>query len=71
MFALFEWLVDPCIAFVRRNCREVVTTADINLPVSLMNLFSSLLDSFRPNAAGDPPVCSHSPCPAKAAGLLM
>ncbi len=53
---LFEWLVDPCIAFIRRNCREVVTTADINLPVSLMNLFSSLLDSFKPNAAGEPPV---------------
>lgn len=53
---LFEWLVDPCIAFVRRNCRELVTTADINLPVSLMNLFSSLLDCFKPNAAGEPPV---------------
>ena len=53
---LFEWLVDPCIAFVRRNCREVVTTADINLPVSLMNLFSSLLDCFKPNAAEEPPV---------------
>jgi len=53
---LFEWLVDPCIAFERRNCRELVTTADINLPVSLMNLFSSLLDRFKPNAAGEPPV---------------
>ena len=53
---LFEWLVDPCIAFVRRNCRELVTTADINLPVSLMSLFSSLLDCFKPNAAGEPPV---------------
>ena len=58
ILALFEWLVDPCIAFVRRNCREVVTTADINLPVSLMNLFSSLLGGFRPNAAGETPVCS-------------
>ena len=53
---LFEWLVDPCIAFVRRNCRELVITADINLPVSLMNLFSSLLDCFKPNAGGEPPV---------------
>lgn len=54
--ALFDWLVDPCIAFVRRNCKEVVPTADVNLPVSLMNLFSSLLDGFRPDAAGQPPV---------------
>ena len=53
--------MDPCIAFVRRNCREVVTTADINLPVSLMNLFSSLLDGFRPNAAGEPPVGPVTP----------
>ncbi|KAK9829119.1 hypothetical protein WJX72_004004 [[Myrmecia] bisecta] len=45
--ALFEWLVDPCMAFVRRNCREVVATADINLPQSLMNTFWSLLDEFR------------------------
>ena len=59
IFSLFEWLVDPCIAFVRRNCREVVTTADINLPVSLMNLFSSQLDSFRPTAANEPLVHSR------------
>ncbi|KAL0050690.1 hypothetical protein WJX82_005287 [Trebouxia sp. C0006] len=58
---LFEWLVDPCIAFVRRNCRELVTTADINLPVSLMSLFSSLLDCFKPNAAGEPPVLPAEP----------
>lgn len=58
--ALFEWLVDPCIAFVRRNCKEVVPTADVNLPVSLMNLLSSLLGGFRPDASGQPPVC----CPA-------
>ncbi|KAA6419936.1 MAG: dynein heavy chain axonemal [Trebouxia sp. A1-2] len=61
MHTLFEWLVDPCIAFVRRNCRELVTTADINLPVSLMNLFSSLLDRFKPNAAGEPPVLPAEP----------
>ena len=67
IFALFEWLVDPCIAFVRRNCREVVTTADINLPVSLMNLFSSQLDSFRPNAADEPQVCSVPNSAAKSA----
>ncbi|KAL3161683.1 hypothetical protein ABBQ38_008782 [Trebouxia sp. C0009 RCD-2024] len=61
IFAIFEWLVDPCIAFVRRNCREVVTTADVNLPVSLMNLFSSLLGSFRPNAAGEAPAPPAEP----------
>jgi len=43
----FEWLVDPCIKFVRRNCRELVPTSDINLAQSLMNLFDSLTDPFR------------------------
>ncbi len=21
---LFEWLVDPCVTFIRKNCRELV-----------------------------------------------
>ena len=45
--ALFEWLVDPCIAFIRRNCKEVVATADVNLPCSLMRLLSSQLDDLK------------------------
>ncbi|KAL6759980.1 dynein heavy chain 6 [Haematococcus lacustris] len=45
--ALFSWLVDPCIAFVRKNCREVVPTSDISLPVSLMHMLDSLMDEFR------------------------
>lgn len=44
---LFDWLVDPCMAFVRKNCRELVPTSDINLPVSLMNMMWSLMDEFR------------------------
>jgi hypothetical protein len=46
--ALFGWLVDPCMGFVRRNCREYVRTSDINLPVSLMHLLGALLlDEFK------------------------
>lgn len=45
--ALMGWLVDPCIAFVRKNCKEGVATADINLAVSLMGLVTSLCDEFR------------------------
>uniref|UniRef100_A0A383V949 AAA+ ATPase domain-containing protein n=1 Tax=Tetradesmus obliquus TaxID=3088 RepID=A0A383V949_TETOB len=44
---LFEWLVDPCVAFVRKHCKELVATADINLPVILMNLLWSQLDEWR------------------------
>ena len=45
--ALFKWLVDPCFAFIRRNCKEVVATADVTLPCSLMRLLSSQLDDFK------------------------
>ncbi|KAG1667277.1 hypothetical protein FOA52_012566 [Chlamydomonas sp. UWO 241] len=44
---LFAWLVDPCVGFVRRNCRELAPTSDIALSVSLMSLAWSLLDVFR------------------------
>eukprot|EP00798_Chlamydomonas_sp_ICE-L_P008519 gene8518-4817_t len=45
---MFQWLVDPCIAFIRKNCRELVPTSDIALPVSLMNIMDSLMDELRP-----------------------
>lgn len=45
--SLFEWLVDPCLAFVRRNCRELVPTSDIALPVSLMSTLHALMDEMR------------------------
>ena len=44
--SLFEWLVDPCLRFVRKNCKEIVPTADINLPQSLMNMMWSYFDEF-------------------------
>ncbi len=50
--ALFGWLVDPCMAFVRKNCRELVPTSDINLPVSLMSILWSLMDEFRDPKVG-------------------
>ena len=44
---LFTWLVKPCMAFVRKNCKELIPTSDINLPVALMNIFDSMIDEFR------------------------
>jgi len=43
----FAWLVEPCLRFVRKNCKELVPTSDINLPVALMNIFESMIDEFR------------------------
>lgn len=48
---LAEWLFDPVIAFIRRNCTEVMPTADINLVDSCLRLFDSCLDEFRGDKA--------------------
>lgn len=35
---MFMWMVNPCIKFIRRNCKELIPTADVNLPFALMNI---------------------------------
>jgi hypothetical protein len=46
----------------RKNCRELVPTADISLPVSLMNLFWSLIDELHGAATAAEQVCPASCC---------
>ncbi|KAI9331944.1 dynein heavy chain and region D6 of dynein motor-domain-containing protein [Obelidium mucronatum] len=43
---MFDWLVPPSLEFVRLECRELVTTSDINMTYTLMNLMSCQLDEF-------------------------
>lgn len=43
---LMKWLVDPSLRFIRKNCRELVPTSDINLVQSLMNMFICQCDPF-------------------------
>ncbi|CAM9445138.1 unnamed protein product [Ectocarpus fasciculatus] len=38
--ALFDWLVEPCLCFVRRECVEMSPTVDANLVMSLLNIFA-------------------------------
>ena len=48
---LFEWLVDPCIEFIKFNCKFQLQTSFIHLVTSTMRLFSCLLDELNgPNA---------------------
>ncbi|KAJ3297193.1 Dynein heavy chain 3, axonemal [Borealophlyctis nickersoniae] len=44
--ALFDWVVPPCLDFIRNECREIVATSSINLAVALMTLISCQLDDF-------------------------
>ncbi|KAF4087720.1 hypothetical protein AMELA_G00073630 [Ameiurus melas] len=43
---LFDWLVEPCLDFIARNCRFLVQTSPIHLTYSLMRLYSCLLDEI-------------------------
>ena len=44
---LFDWLVDPCLDFVRHECQLFVNTSDIHLTVSLMRLYSCLMEEIK------------------------
>ena len=40
---MFMWLVQPCLEFIRLQCKFVVQTSPIHLAFSMMRLYSSLL----------------------------
>ena len=62
---LFEWLVDPCLYFIRKNCRTFIQTSDMHLVQSLMHLYTCLMDEIIhtleqvPAAEGDEPQHDH------------
>jgi dynein heavy chain len=41
--ALFDWLVEPSLAYIRKECHEMSPTVDSNLVMSLLNILESLL----------------------------
>ncbi|CAB3982986.1 dynein heavy chain 12, axonemal-like, partial [Paramuricea clavata] len=41
--ALFQWIVPPCLTFVRKQCKEYLPTSDSNLTHSLMNLVEIMM----------------------------
>eukprot|EP00937_MAST-01D_sp_MAST-1D-sp2_P000693 g693.t1 len=49
---LFEWLVEPCIAFVRREITEMSPTVDANLVQSMINIMESMLEEIYVDADG-------------------
>jgi dynein heavy chain, axonemal len=40
---LFDWLVEPCLCFVRKEVIEMSPTVDANLIMSLLNILEALL----------------------------
>jgi dynein heavy chain len=43
---LFDWLIEPCLEFVKFNCKFQLQTSLIHLVTSMMRLFSCLLDEI-------------------------
>nr|KAG5713480.1 hypothetical protein BaRGS_025028 [Batillaria attramentaria] len=43
---LFNWLVQPCLDFIRKNCQTFITTSDMHLVQTLMRLYTSLMDEI-------------------------
>jgi dynein heavy chain len=43
---LFEWLVEPCLAFLRKEQSEMSPTVDANLVMSLINLMECCLEEI-------------------------
>lgn len=51
---LIDWLVQPCLDFIRHECKLFVTTSPIHLVHSLLNLYTCVLDDFITSQEGDP-----------------
>ncbi|RLN83016.1 hypothetical protein BBO99_00002484 [Phytophthora kernoviae] len=51
IYFLFSWLVEPCIAFVRKELVELSPTVDTNLVQSLIHIFEAQLCKFPKDAA--------------------
>lgn len=45
--AMLKWLVDPCVDFIRKHCKELIATSSINMVNSFLNMFESQLDEFK------------------------
>lgn len=41
---LFEWLMEPCLEFIRKTCRTVLNAGQINQVVSTLNLFEMFME---------------------------
>ncbi|XP_038211341.1 dynein heavy chain 12, axonemal [Zerene cesonia] len=45
IFAMCEWLFDPLVYYVRRQCSQLVTAGEVNLVISTLRLIEMLMDS--------------------------
>ncbi|CAB3991140.1 dynein heavy chain 3, axonemal-like, partial [Paramuricea clavata] len=51
--SLFEWLMEPCLDFLRRECRFFIQTSPLHLTASLMRLYTCLMDEISAQATAE------------------
>ena len=44
IYSLFDWSIDPCLEFIYKNCKMIISVNKIHLVISTFNLFIILLD---------------------------
>lgn len=59
---MFNWLIQPCLDFVRKNCQTFITTSDMHLVQTFMRLFTALMDEII-EAINNEPVEGEEPNP--------
>lgn len=42
---LFHWLMDPCLEFIRKECRTTISAGQIHRVVSTMSIFQMLIEN--------------------------
>ncbi|MEQ2228566.1 Dynein heavy chain 3, axonemal, partial [Ilyodon furcidens] len=50
---LFDWLVQPCLDFIDKECHFMVPTSPIHLAYSLMKLYTCLMDEITASETND------------------
>lgn len=43
---LFNWLVQPCLDYIRLKCKRFIITSPLHLVHSLLNLYTCVLDDL-------------------------
>ncbi|KAG9476993.1 hypothetical protein GDO78_002401 [Eleutherodactylus coqui] len=57
---MFHWLVQPCLDFIRLECKFLVQTSPIHLTYSMMRLYTCLIDDIiTPGEDGREPLSSQ------------
>ena len=61
---LFDWLVEPSLEYVRRHCKTFIHTSDMHLVLTLMRLYTTLMDEIIETVNMAPIEIDETPNPA-------